>query len=168
MRECCQCPIPISNWKLATLVLATFPHWQHFHDFHGLERVGGMRYHSAVLRRRQGGMHIMDSKGNSPAAELQFRGGAAGRAGASRAPPEPDGEGVRILGAVCLALEAVPGRGHRAAQAEVGDAALLSLDKFMNRYAEWLSPPYLLSTHDVKVEGDIVFLPLYMSGLLSC
>ena len=42
-----------------------------------------------------------------------------------------------------------------------------SLDKFMNRYAEWLSPPYLLSTHDVKVEGDIVFLPLYMSGLLS-
>ena len=43
-----------------------------------------------------------------------------------------------------------------------------SLDKFMNRYAEWLSPPYLLSTHDVKVEGDIVFLPLYMSGLLSC
>ena len=42
-----------------------------------------------------------------------------------------------------------------------------SLDKFMNRYAEWLSPPYLLSTHDVKVEGDIVFLPLYMSGLLA-
>ena len=103
----------------------------------------------------------------SPAAELQFRGGAAGRAGASRTPPEPDGEGVRILGALRLALEAVPGRGHRAAQAEVGDAALLSLDKFMNRYAEWLSPPYLLSTHDVKVEGDIVFLPLYMSGLLA-
>ena len=23
-------PIPISNWKLATLGLATFPHWQHF------------------------------------------------------------------------------------------------------------------------------------------
>ena len=42
-----------------------------------------------------------------------------------------------------------------------------SLDKFMNRYAEWLSPPYLLSTHDVKVEGGIVFLPLYMSGLLA-
>ena len=41
------------------------------------------------------------------------------------------------------------------------------LDKFMNRYAEWLSPPYLLSTHDVKVEGNIVFLPLYMSGLLA-
>ena len=37
----------------------------------------------------------------------------------------------------------------------------------MNRYAEWLSPPYLLSAHDVKVEGDIVFLPLYMSGLLA-
>ena len=43
----------------------------------------------------------------------------------------------------------------------------MSLDKFMNRYAEWLSPPYLLSTHDVKVEGGIVFLPLYMSGLLA-
>ena len=42
-----------------------------------------------------------------------------------------------------------------------------SLDKFMNRYAEWLSPPYLLSMHDVKVEGNIVFLPLYMSGLLA-
>ena len=42
-----------------------------------------------------------------------------------------------------------------------------SLDKFRNRYAEWLSPPYLLSMHDVKVEGGIVFLPLYMSGLLS-
>ena len=27
--------------------------------------------------------------------------------------------------------------------------------------------PYLLSTHDVKVEGGIVFLPLYMSGLLA-
>ena len=26
---------------------------------------------------------------------------------------------------------------------------------------------YLLSTHDVKVEGGIVFLPLYMSGLLA-
>ena len=75
----------------------------------------------------------MDSKGNSPAAELQFRGGAAGRAGASRTPPEPDGEGVRILGALRLAFEAVPGRGHRAAQAEVGDAALLSLAKTMIR-----------------------------------
>ena len=41
-----------------------------------------------------------------------------------------------------------------------------SLDKFRGRYAEWLSTPYLLSTHDVKVEGDIVYLPLYMSGLL--
>jgi hypothetical protein len=27
--------------------------------------------------------------------------------------------------------------------------------------------PYLLSTHDVKLEGGIVFLPLYMSGLLA-
>ena len=42
-----------------------------------------------------------------------------------------------------------------------------SLDKFRNRYAEGLLPPYLLSMHDVKVEGGIVFLPLYMSGLLS-
>lgn len=41
-----------------------------------------------------------------------------------------------------------------------------SLDKFRGRYAEWLSTPYLLSPHDVKVEGDIVYLPLYMSGLL--
>ena len=30
-----------------------------------LESVGGMWYHIAVLRRRQGGMHPMDSKGNS-------------------------------------------------------------------------------------------------------
>ena len=34
-----------------------------------------------------------------------------------------------------------------------------SLDKFRNRYAEWLSPPYLLSMHDVKVAGGIVSLP---------
>ena len=42
-----------------------------------------------------------------------------------------------------------------------------SLDKFRGRYAEWLSTPYLLSTHDVKTEDGIVFLPLYMSGLLN-
>ena len=42
-----------------------------------------------------------------------------------------------------------------------------SLDKFRGRYAEWLSAPYLLSTHDVKTEDGIVFLPLYMSGLLN-
>ena len=27
--QCCQYPIPIPNWPLATLGLATFPHWQH-------------------------------------------------------------------------------------------------------------------------------------------
>ena len=27
--QCCQYPIPIPNWPLATLGLATFSHWQH-------------------------------------------------------------------------------------------------------------------------------------------
>ena len=27
--QCCQYPITIPNWPLATLGLATFPHWQH-------------------------------------------------------------------------------------------------------------------------------------------
>ncbi len=27
--QCCQYPIPIPNWPLATLELATIPHWQH-------------------------------------------------------------------------------------------------------------------------------------------
>ena len=69
-----------------------------------------------------------------------------------------------------LVAKSVLQRRHNISAIEVkgtGEYATKSLDKFMNRYAEWLSPPYLLSTHDVKVEGGIVFLPLYMSGLLA-
>ena len=29
MWKCCQWPIPMINWNLATLALATIPHWQH-------------------------------------------------------------------------------------------------------------------------------------------
>ncbi len=42
-----------------------------------------------------------------------------------------------------------------------------SLDKFRGKYGEWLSTPYLLSAHDVKVDGGIVYLPLYMAGLVG-
>ena len=68
-----------------------------------------------ALDMRRGLPRVRGEGRASPAAELQFRGGAAGRAGASRTPPEPDGEGLRILRAVRLALEALPGRGHCAA-----------------------------------------------------
>ena len=42
-----------------------------------------------------------------------------------------------------------------------------SLDKFRGKFGEWLSTPYLLSSHDVKVDGGIVYLPLYMAGLVN-
>ena len=42
-----------------------------------------------------------------------------------------------------------------------------SLDKFRGKYGEWLSTPYLLSAHDVKMDDGIVYLPLYMAGLVG-
>ena len=42
-----------------------------------------------------------------------------------------------------------------------------SLDKFLSRYGDFLAQPCLLSTRDVKVVDGILFLPIYMAGLLG-
>ena len=44
--------------------------------------------------------------------------------------------------------------------------ALSSLRKFRNKYAQQLSTAFVLHSSDVKVEEGIVYLPLYMSGLV--
>lgn len=41
-----------------------------------------------------------------------------------------------------------------------------SLNKFRNKYKEYLSKGYVLYIDDLKVEDDIVFLPIYMTCLL--
>ncbi len=43
---------------------------------------------------------------------------------------------------------------------------LTSLRKFIRKYAEQLHVPYVLHTGDLKEEGGIVYLPLYMTPLL--
>ncbi len=43
---------------------------------------------------------------------------------------------------------------------------LSSISKFMRRFSEQLHTPYVLHTSDLKVEDDIVYLPLYMTALL--
>ena len=43
---------------------------------------------------------------------------------------------------------------------------LSSLKKFIRRYKQQLHIPYVLHTSDLKVEDDIVYLPLYMTSLL--
>ena len=43
---------------------------------------------------------------------------------------------------------------------------LSSLKKFIRRYNQQLHIPYVLHTSDLKVEDDIVYLPLYMTSLL--
>lgn len=44
--------------------------------------------------------------------------------------------------------------------------ALSSLRKFRNKYAQQLSTAFVLHSSDVKVEEGIVYLPLYMAGLV--
>ena len=41
-----------------------------------------------------------------------------------------------------------------------------SLDKFMSKYADWLDSPCLLWDKDLKVDGGITYLPLYMAPLI--
>ena len=43
---------------------------------------------------------------------------------------------------------------------------LTSLQKFMRKYREQLDTPYVLHTGDLKEEDGIIYLPLYMAGLL--
>ena len=42
-----------------------------------------------------------------------------------------------------------------------------SLDKFRAKYADWLDSPCLLWDRDLKVEGGITYLPLYMAPLIG-
>ena len=41
-----------------------------------------------------------------------------------------------------------------------------SLNKFKNKYKEYLSTAYVLHIEDLRVEDEIVFLPVYMTCLL--
>ena len=41
-----------------------------------------------------------------------------------------------------------------------------SLNKFKNKYKEYISTGYVLHIEDLKVDNDIVFLPIYMTSLL--
>ena len=40
------------------------------------------------------------------------------------------------------------------------------LNKFKNKYKEYLSTAYVLHIEDLRVEDEIVFLPVYMTCLL--
>ena len=41
-----------------------------------------------------------------------------------------------------------------------------SLNKFKNKYKEYLSTSYVLHIEALRVEDEIVFLPVYMTSLL--
>lgn len=43
---------------------------------------------------------------------------------------------------------------------------LTSLGRFSKKYSSAVAEPIVLHTADVKVENGIVYLPLYMAGLL--
>ena len=45
--------------------------------------------------------------------------------------------------------------------------SLISLEKCIRKYAEYLSTAYVLYDGDLKVENDIVYLPLYMTPVMS-
>jgi len=58
---------------------------------------------------------------------------------------------------------------HNISPIEVKSSAgyrLSSLKKFLQKYGEQLSTPYVLHSGDVKTEDGIVFLPLYMTACL--
>ena len=58
---------------------------------------------------------------------------------------------------------------HNISPIEVKSSArytLSSLNKCIAKYGNYLSTPYVVHTADLKVEGGIVFLPLYMVPLL--
>lgn len=42
----------------------------------------------------------------------------------------------------------------------------VSLNKFRKKYGSYLGRSYILHTGDLKIEDDIIHLPIYMSGLL--
>ena len=42
-----------------------------------------------------------------------------------------------------------------------------SLNKFREKYASYLHTAYILHSGDLKVENEVVYMPLYMSGLIT-
>lgn len=60
-------------------------------------------------------------------------------------------------------------RGDKISPLEIkssGYKAHKSLDKFCEKYSSRISTPYLLYTKDLRKEGSIVYLPVYMAGLI--
>ena len=60
-------------------------------------------------------------------------------------------------------------RGDKISPLEIkssGYKAHKSLDKFCEKYSSRISTPYLLYTKDLRKEGSIVYLPIYMAGLI--
>lgn len=43
---------------------------------------------------------------------------------------------------------------------------MTSIDKFCNKFSDYLHTPYVIHSGDLKVEGKVVFIPLYMAPLL--
>lgn len=43
---------------------------------------------------------------------------------------------------------------------------ITSLDRFKNKFKKIVGTRYVLHTKDLKVEGDVVYLPLYMTMFL--
>lgn len=43
---------------------------------------------------------------------------------------------------------------------------LTSINKCIKKFGEYLSTPYVLHTKDVDIKDGLVYLPLYMTGLL--
>ena len=41
-----------------------------------------------------------------------------------------------------------------------------SLNKLLEKYSEYLSTPIIIHTKDLKEENGILYLPIYMTGLL--
>lgn len=41
-----------------------------------------------------------------------------------------------------------------------------SLNKLKNKYKDYIDKPIIIHTKDLKVENDIIYLPIYMTGLL--
>ena len=41
-----------------------------------------------------------------------------------------------------------------------------SLNKFINKYKQYLDKPYIIHTGDYKEENGVIYLPVYMTGLL--
>ena len=43
---------------------------------------------------------------------------------------------------------------------------IFSLNKFRDKFAEYLTTPYVIHGKDLKIEDGVVYLPLYMVPLL--